>query len=93
MMLDCLYSIFFSCFLAFISNFCQEHTIPPLKQSDDWCLWNGDTKPRETVKETCEKEEIWKLGCLSFVTFFKKILVYTVCKLKKHGFVTDITAT
>ena len=44
-------------------------------------------------KKPAKKKKFENIGCLSFVTFFKKIFVYTVCKLKKHGFVTDITAT
>ena len=34
-MFDCLYSLLlFSCFLAYISKFCQEQNIPTLKQSE-----------------------------------------------------------
>ena len=49
---------------------------------------------KKLSKKPAKKKKFENTGCLSLLNFLKKYLcVYTVCKLKKHGFVTDITAT
>ena len=75
-MFDCLYSILlFSWFLAYISKFCQEHNIPPLKQSEMTDVFEMQiSNHKKLSKKPAKKKEFWNIGCPSFVAFFKKYL-------------------